>query len=86
MLDENNVKDLNVGWLRDNIGLVGQEPVLFSTTIAENIRYGKRDATQEEIENAAKVANVHEFIQALPLVRITTLKILLLINNKYFTR
>ncbi|KAG8183769.1 hypothetical protein JTE90_002406 [Oedothorax gibbosus] len=67
LLDENNVRDLNVGWLRDQIGLVGQEPVLFSTTIAENIRYGKRDATHEEIENAAKTANVHDFIQALPL-------------------
>ncbi|KAG8178180.1 hypothetical protein JTE90_006318 [Oedothorax gibbosus] len=67
LLDGNNVKDLNVGWLRDHIGLVGQEPVLFSMTIAENIRYGKKDATQEEIENAAKTANIHSFIEALPL-------------------
>ncbi|KAG8190233.1 hypothetical protein JTE90_011954 [Oedothorax gibbosus] len=67
LLDHNNVKDLNVGWLRDHIGLVGQEPVLFSMTIAENIRYGKNDATQEEIENAAKTANIHTFINTLPL-------------------
>ncbi|KAG8176437.1 hypothetical protein JTE90_026655 [Oedothorax gibbosus] len=67
LLDSNNVKDLNVGWLRNHIGLVGQEPVLFSMTIAENIRYGKKDATQEEIENAAKTANIHNFIDALPL-------------------
>ncbi|KAG8183771.1 hypothetical protein JTE90_002408 [Oedothorax gibbosus] len=67
LLDENNVKNLNVGWLRDHIGLVSQEPVLFSTTIAENIRYGKRDATQEEIEHSAKAANAHDFIQTLPM-------------------
>ncbi|GBN54333.1 Multidrug resistance 49, partial [Araneus ventricosus] len=65
-LDGHNVKDLNVGWLRDHIGLVGQEPVLFSTTIAENIKYGKQDATQQEIEEAAKIANVHSFIDTLP--------------------
>ncbi|KAF8767736.1 ATP-dependent translocase ABCB1 like protein [Argiope bruennichi] len=65
-LDGHNVKDLNVGWLRDHIGLVGQEPVLFSTTIANNIKYGKQDATQEEIEAAAKIANVHSFIDTLP--------------------
>ncbi|KAF8767828.1 ATP-dependent translocase ABCB1 like protein [Argiope bruennichi] len=66
-IDENNVKVLNVGWLRSNIGFVGQEPVLFSTTIAENIRYGKNDATLEEIEEASKLANVHDFISNLPL-------------------
>ncbi|XP_055935875.1 ATP-dependent translocase ABCB1-like [Argiope bruennichi] len=65
-IDENNVKDLNVGWLRGNIGFVGQEPVLFSTTIAENIRYGKNDATLEEIEAAARLSNVHDFISNLP--------------------
>ncbi|XP_042901555.2 ATP-dependent translocase ABCB1 [Parasteatoda tepidariorum] len=66
-LDGTDVKDLNVGWLRDHIGLVGQEPVLFSTTILENIKYGKLDATQEEIETAAKIANAYDFIDALPL-------------------
>ncbi|GBN04412.1 Multidrug resistance protein 1 [Araneus ventricosus] len=65
-IDENNVKALNVGWLRSNIGFVGQEPVLFSTTIEENIRYGKNDATLKEIEEAAKLANVHDFISNLP--------------------
>lgn len=66
-LDGHNIKDLNVGWLRDHIGLVGQEPVLFSTTIAENICLGKPGATQEEVMQAAKLANVHSFIEALPL-------------------
>ena len=52
-----NVKDLNLRWLRDNIGVVIQEPVLFNNTIAENIRYGKLDASTEEIEQAARKAN-----------------------------
>ncbi|GFS46528.1 ATP-dependent translocase ABCB1 [Nephila pilipes] len=65
-IDSHNVKDLNVGWLRNNIGFVGQEPVLFSTTIGENIRFGKDDATIEEIKVAAKLANIHEFISTLP--------------------
>jgi ABC-type multidrug transport system fused ATPase/permease subunit len=46
---------------------VGQEPVLFSGTIAENIAYGKPDATREEIEAAAKAANAHDFIIGFPL-------------------
>ncbi|KAG8183767.1 hypothetical protein JTE90_002404 [Oedothorax gibbosus] len=66
-IDGNSVKDLNVGWLRDHIGLVGQEPVLFSTSISENICLGKPGASQEEVERAAKLANVHSFIESLPL-------------------
>ena len=61
-LDGVDLKDLNVSWLRQQIGLVGQEPVLFSGTIAENIRNGKLDATQEDIEQAAKSANAYAFI------------------------
>lgn len=56
------LKDMNTSWLRSYIGVVGQEPVLFSTTIADNIRFGKPNATQEEIEKAAKIANCHDFI------------------------
>ncbi|XP_044757328.1 ATP-dependent translocase ABCB1-like [Coccinella septempunctata] len=66
LLDNNNLKDLNLNWLRSNIGIVGQEPALFATTISENIRYGKLSATQEDIEKAAKKANVHKFIKGLP--------------------
>merc|ERR1712224_534186 len=55
-------KTLNVGWLRSQIGLVSQEPVLFQGTVAQNIAYGKEGATQAEIEEAAKLANAHEFI------------------------
>ena len=65
-IDGKNVKDLNLRWLRDNIGVVSQEPVLFNTTIAENIRYGKLDATIEEIEEAARKANAYNFISELP--------------------
>lgn len=66
LLDGVNIKELNVKWLREQIGVVSQEPVLFATTIAENIKYGKMDVTQAEIENAAKMANAHEFIKQLP--------------------
>ena len=65
-LDGNDFTKLNVKWLRSQIGLVGQEPALFACSIRENIRYGKRDATQEEIESAARNANCHDFISAFP--------------------
>lgn len=67
-LDGLDVRDLNLGWLRDHIGLVGQEPVLFSTTIEENIRMGRNNATFQDIVEAAKTANAHNFIDALPMV------------------
>ncbi|GES79406.1 multidrug resistance protein 1 [Rhizophagus clarus] len=66
MLDYENIKEIQLRWLRENIGVVGQEPVLFDMTIAENIAYGKDDASQEEIEIAAKQVNMHEFISSLP--------------------
>eukprot|EP00804_Cyclotella_cryptica_P026750 CCRYP_007966-RK/>CCRYP_007966-RK protein AED:0.12 eAED:0.12 QI:257/1/1/1/0.86/0.82/23/169/1460 len=65
-LDGIDLKDLNVSYLRSQIGYVGQEPALFATTIEHNIRYGKPDATREEIEEAAKKANAHDFISSLP--------------------
>ena len=52
--------------LRQQIGIVPQETALFSDTVAENIRYGKLDATAEEIEAAARAANAHQFIAAMP--------------------
>ena len=61
-----DVRDLNIHWLRNNIGVVSQEPVLFATTISENIRFGNEDATLEEIEAAAIAANAHSFISELP--------------------
>ena len=63
MLDGVDIKSLNVRWLRSQLGLVGQEPVLFQGTVAQNIAYGKSTpATQEEIEIAARAANAHHFI------------------------
>ena len=49
-------------------GVVSQEPILFGTTIAENIRYGRDGVTQDEIESAAKEANAHSFITTFPKV------------------
>ncbi|KAJ8927496.1 hypothetical protein NQ314_020045 [Rhamnusium bicolor] len=65
-LDGENLKDLDLTWLRSNIGVVGQEPVLFGTTVSENIKYGNPNATEDEIKTAAKKANAHSFIKALP--------------------
>ena len=48
------------------MGVVSQEPVLFDMTIMDNIKFGREDATMEEIEQAAKDANVHDFIEGLP--------------------
>ena len=66
LLDGLDVKTLNVGWLRDKIGVVGQEPVLFGTTIIENIRFGREGVTDEEVEKACREANAYGFIQKLP--------------------
>jgi len=65
-LDGTDLRELNVTWLRQQIGLVGQEPVLFSGTIAENIAYGKVGATREDVENAARMANAYDFIMEFP--------------------
>ncbi|XP_005393324.1 PREDICTED: bile salt export pump [Chinchilla lanigera] len=65
-LDGHDIRSLNIQWLRDQIGIVEQEPALFSTTIAENIRYGRKDATMEDIIQAAKEANAYNFIMDLP--------------------
>ena len=62
MLDGVDLKSLNLAWLRSQLGLVGQEPVLFYGTVAENIAYGKPGASRDEIEAAARMANAHEFI------------------------
>ncbi len=65
-LDGVDLRDLTLKSLRDQISVVLQDPLLFSGTIGENIRYGRLDATQEEIEDAARAANAHDFISALP--------------------
>ncbi|XP_036393962.1 ATP-dependent translocase ABCB1 [Megalops cyprinoides] len=65
-LDGHDIRSLNVKWLRENMGIVSQEPVLFGTTIAENIRYGREDATDQDIERAIREANAYDFISKLP--------------------
>uniref|UniRef100_A0A8B9ECX2 Multidrug resistance protein 1 n=1 Tax=Anser cygnoides TaxID=8845 RepID=A0A8B9ECX2_ANSCY len=65
-IDGQDIKTLNVRYLREIIGVVNQEPGLFATTIAENIRYGREDVTMEEIEKATKEANAYDFIMKLP--------------------
>lgn len=67
-LDGHDIRDLNIQWLRSLIGIVEQEPVLFSTTIAENIRFGRPGVTMEEIIQATKDANAYNFIMDLPQV------------------
>jgi ATP-binding cassette subfamily B (MDR/TAP) protein 1 len=62
LLDGVDIKTLNVRWLRAQFGYVGQEPVLFQGTVAENIAHGSPGASQEAIEEAAKMANAHGFI------------------------
>lgn len=57
---------LDPQWLRRQIGVVAQEPLLFSTSVAENIRYGRPEATDAEVEAAAKLANAHDFISSFP--------------------
>jgi len=66
LLDGKNIRDISLHSLRKNIGIVQQDVYLFAGTVADNIRYGKRDASKEEIIAAAKKANAHHFIMALP--------------------
>ncbi|KAK6152369.1 hypothetical protein DH2020_015004 [Rehmannia glutinosa] len=66
LLDGHDIKTLKLKWLRQQIGLVSQEPALFATTIKENILLGRPDATLIEIEEASRVANAHSFIVKLP--------------------
>ena len=64
-VDGKNIKDFSLYSLRNNIGIVQQDVYLFSGTIMENIRYGKPDATEEEIIEAAKLASAYDFIMEL---------------------
>ncbi len=66
LLDGQNIRDVSLRSLRRNIGVVHQDVYLFSGTVLDNIRYGKRDATREEIIEAARKANAHDFIMSLP--------------------
>ena len=67
LLDGKDIRELPLGWLRQQMGLVAQEPVLFGSTIADNIRQGREGASQADVEAAAEAASVHGFITTLPL-------------------
>ncbi|EFA77764.1 ABC transporter B family protein [Heterostelium album PN500] len=66
LVDGVPITQLSADWLRNHIGIVNQEPALFATSILDNLRYGKPDATVEEIEEACRQANAHHFISSFP--------------------
>ncbi|KAG2309716.1 hypothetical protein Bca52824_029464 [Brassica carinata] len=66
LIDGVNLKEFQLKWIRSKIGLVSQEPVLFTSSIKDNIAYGKEDATIEEIKAAAELANASKFVDKLP--------------------
>ena len=65
-IDGADVRDLKLTSLRSAIGVIAQDPFLFSATVRENISFGRADATAEEVERAARLAQAHEFVEALP--------------------
>uniref|UniRef100_A0A061SI39 ATP-binding cassette, subfamily B (MDR/TAP), member 1 n=1 Tax=Tetraselmis sp. GSL018 TaxID=582737 RepID=A0A061SI39_9CHLO len=65
-IDGVDIKQLPIRWVRDNVGLVSQEPTLFAMTVKENIKLGRPNATDEEVREAAEHANAAAFIEALP--------------------
>ncbi|KAJ0989438.1 hypothetical protein J5N97_007794 [Dioscorea zingiberensis] len=66
LLDGNDIRNLQLKWFRSQMGLVSQEPVLFATSIKENIQFANEEATMEQVVSAAKAANAHDFISKLP--------------------
>jgi ATP-binding cassette subfamily B protein len=66
LIDHTPIQKLNPDWLRSQIGLVSQEPILISSSIADNIRYGVNKATDEQVIEAAKLSNAHDFIMKFP--------------------
>ncbi|CAN8317297.1 unnamed protein product [Cochlearia groenlandica] len=66
LLDGRDLKSYNLRWLRSHMGLIQQEPIIFSTTIRENIIYARHNASEAEMKEAARIANAHHFISSLP--------------------
>jgi ATP-binding cassette subfamily B (MDR/TAP) protein 1 len=62
LLDGNDLRELDLAWLRNQIGYVGQEPVLFATSIRENLKLGYEGATNEEIRNALIQSEAYDFV------------------------
>ncbi|VDO56143.1 unnamed protein product [Onchocerca flexuosa] len=67
-IDDRDIKSYNIRYLRSHIALVDQEPTLFNLSIRDNIAYGLDNMSQDQIEAAAKLANIHNFIISLPQV------------------
>ncbi|MCA9543371.1 MAG: ATP-binding cassette domain-containing protein [Myxococcales bacterium] len=65
-LDSHDLRDLDPTWLRQQIGVVAQEPVLFATTVAENVRYGRPDASDDAVRAALQAANALAFVEQMP--------------------
>ncbi len=65
-LDGADLRELDPGWLRRLVGVVSQEPVLFSTSIADNVRYGRPEASDAEVRDALRAANAEAFVQGFP--------------------
>jgi ABC transporter fused permease/ATP-binding protein len=66
LLDGKDLRELDPAWLRANVGAVAQEPLLFSRSIADNIRYARPDATEQDVERAARAANAYDFVRGFP--------------------
>ena len=66
VIDGTDIKKFTKSQLRENFGVVPQEPVLFNNSILYNIKYGNSNASKQEVEAAAKIANIHDFINHLP--------------------
>lgn len=66
LIDSHDVRDITLTSLGDHIGMVNQEPFLFHASLRQNLRYARPDATDAEVEAAARAANIHDFIAALP--------------------
>ena len=85
LIDGTNIKEFQLKWMREKIGLVSQEPVLFASSIKDNIAYGKDGATMEEIRAAAELANAARFIDKLPQVPASVIYLLsFLFDTKLF--
>jgi len=67
-IDGVDIREINLQHLPEHMALVGQEPTLFNLEIGQNIAYGLENATEERIVEAAKLANIHDFINSLPKV------------------
>jgi len=66
LVDGHDVRDVTLASLGEHVGMVNQEPFLFHTSIRQNLRYAKPEATDAEVEAAARAANIHEFVAGLP--------------------